>query len=64
MSLKGKTVCVTGTLKACTRAQAFKIIENAGGTVNKTMASHVDIAVVGDDAGAAKLSKIQSLVII
>lgn len=59
-SASGKSFVLTGTLPNLTRAQAKKIIEEAGGKVSGAVSRSTDYVVAGDDAGS-KLTKAQEL---
>lgn len=56
----GKSVVITGELNNCSREQAKKIIEEAGGRVTDSVSSKTDIVVVGNKPGS-KLAKAREL---
>jgi DNA ligase (NAD+) len=56
----GKTFVLTGTLSTLTRDQAKNLIEEHGGRVVTSVSKHVDVLIVGKDAGS-KLAKAQTL---
>ena len=56
----GKIFVITGTLPSMGRAEAKKIIENAGGIVVDAISRKVDYLVVGADPGS-KVAKAQEL---
>ncbi len=58
--LKGKTFVLTGTLPTMNRAEAQKLIEDAGGKVSGSVSKKTAFVVAGEDAGS-KLAKAQSL---
>ncbi|MDR2266146.1 MAG: NAD-dependent DNA ligase LigA [Christensenellaceae bacterium] len=53
--LSGKIVAITGTLTNYKRNEMFAIIESLGGIPKNSIASDVDLLVVGDKAGNTKL---------
>ncbi len=59
--LKGQTVLVTGVLKNFDREQAQDAIKRAGGKAASSVTKALSFAVVGDKAGAQKLSKLSEL---
>src|SRR5207248_9324486 len=50
--LAGKTFVLTGTLANCTRDEAKKLIEDAGGKVAASVSKKTDYVVAGTDAGS------------
>ncbi len=46
-TIKGKNVCITGTLTTMTREEAFALIQKAGGIPHKTVTKETDYLVVG-----------------
>jgi DNA ligase (NAD+) len=58
--LAGKTVVVTGSLEAFTRAQAREAISDADGKVSESVSKKTDYVVAGKDAGS-KLDKARAL---
>lgn len=58
--LAGKTVVVTGSLEAFTRAQAHEAIADAGGRVSESVSRKTDYVVAGKDPGS-KLDKVRAL---
>lgn len=56
----GKTVVLTGTLRALTRPQAKEQIENLGGKVTSSVSGSTDLVVAGEDPGS-KLTKARQL---
>ncbi|MCX7769813.1 MAG: NAD-dependent DNA ligase LigA [Proteobacteria bacterium] len=56
----GKKVLFTGTLKAMTRNEAKKIIEDQGGIVKSTVTKDLDYLIVGDEPGS-KLEEAKKL---
>ena len=59
-TLEGKTFVLTGTLPTLQRAQAKKMIENAGGKVSSSVSKKTDYVIAGEEAGS-KLTKAQEL---
>ena len=59
-TLEGKVFVITGTLPTLQRAQAKKMIENAGGKVAASVSKKTDYVVAGEEAGS-KLTKAQEL---
>jgi NAD-dependent DNA ligase len=59
--LAGMTILVTGTLRALDREQAKSAIIRAGGKASSAVSASLDFAVIGEKAGPAKLTKLQSL---
>jgi DNA ligase (NAD+) len=59
--LKGKTVLVTGVLQNFDRGQAQDAIKRAGGKAASSVSKALSFAVVGEKAGAQKLSKLSEL---
>lgn len=60
LPLEGKQFVITGTLSNLPRADAKKMIEDAGGRVGDSVSKHTDYVVVGDKPGS-KLDKAKSL---
>jgi DNA ligase (NAD+) len=58
--LAGKTFVLTGTLPSLTRADAQKLIEDAGGKAAGSVSKKTHYVVAGEDAGG-KLTKAQQL---
>jgi DNA ligase (NAD+) len=58
--LAGKTFVLTGTLPSLTRADAQKLIEDAGGKASGSVSKKTHYVVAGEDAGG-KLAKAQQL---
>ena len=58
--LLGKSYVITGTLPTLSRAEATRLIEEAGGRVAGSVSKKTDALVAGDDAGG-KLDKAKSL---
>ncbi|MCW5981066.1 MAG: NAD-dependent DNA ligase LigA [Bryobacteraceae bacterium] len=58
--LEGRTLVLTGTLPTLARAEATKLIEEAGGKVTGSVSKKTDYLVAGEEAGS-KLEKAQSL---
>ena len=58
--LEGKKIVVTGKLQGITRAEAKRMIKEAGGIPSSSVSSKTDLLVVGEDAGS-KLSKAEDL---
>ena len=56
----GKTFVLTGTLPTLSRADASKLIEDAGGKVSGSVSAKTDFVLAGEAAGS-KLAKAQSL---
>ncbi|MFW6152590.1 MAG: NAD-dependent DNA ligase LigA, partial [Verrucomicrobiota bacterium] len=54
--LQGKTVVVTGTLKAMTREEAKEAITEQGGKVSGSVSGNTDLLVVGANPGSTKTS--------
>jgi DNA ligase (NAD+) len=59
--LTGKTYVVTGTLERWSREQATAALEAAGAKVTNSVSAKTTALVVGDEPGAAKLTKAQRL---
>ena len=59
--LEGKTVVVTGTVPGYTRDQAAEAITSRGGKSPGSVSKKTLALVVGDNAGASKLAKAESL---
>ena len=59
-TLEGKSFVLTGTLPTLQRAQAKRMIENAGGKVASSVSKKTDYVVAGEEAGS-KLTKAQEL---
>jgi DNA ligase (NAD+) len=57
----GKTFVVTGTLEAFSRPEAQKAIEERGGKVIGSVSKKTDYVVVGENPGATKFDKAQTL---
>lgn len=57
LPLSFKYFVISGTFKQMTRAELARLIEQAGGKLATTISSKVDYLVVGDKAGAVKLTK-------
>ncbi len=60
-SLDGKTVVVTGTVPGYTREQAAEAITSRGGKSPGSVSKKTLALVVGDNAGASKLAKAETL---
>ena len=60
-TLDGKTVVVTGTLAAYTREEAAEAITSRGGKSPGSVSKKTMALVVGESAGASKLTKAESL---
>lgn len=60
-TLEGKTVVVTGTLAGYNREQAAEAITSRGGKSPGSVSKKTLALVVGDSAGASKLTKAESL---
>jgi len=58
--LVGKTYVITGTLPSLSRAEATRLIEQAGGRVSGSVSKKTDAVVAGGEAGG-KLEKAQQL---
>jgi DNA ligase (NAD+) len=59
--LAGMNVLVTGTLKTYDREQVKKVIIQAGGKAASGPSGALTFAVIGEKAGASKISKLQDL---
>jgi DNA ligase (NAD+) len=59
--LAGMNVLVTGTLKSFDREQVKKVIVQAGGKAASGPSGALTFAVIGEKAGASKISKLQDL---
>jgi DNA ligase (NAD+) len=59
--LTGKTYVITGTLERWSREQAAAALEAAGAKVTNSVSAKTTALVVGEEAGASKLSKAQRL---
>ena len=59
-TFEGLTFVLTGTLKGLTRAEAAKLIEDAGGKVSGSVSKKTGYLVAGEDAGS-KLAKATGL---
>lgn len=60
-ALKGTSVIITGEIDGYKRADANKILEKAGATIEKSLNKKVKLVVLGKDAGPQKLEKIEEL---
>lgn len=60
-TLEGKTVVVTGTLEGYTREEAAEAITSRGGKSPGSVSKKTFALVVGESAGASKLTKAESL---
>ncbi len=58
--LKGKIICITGTLSNFSRAHAKTLIEEAGGTFHASVTGKVNIVIAGDNPGS-KLNQAKDL---
>jgi DNA ligase (NAD+) len=58
--LLGRSYVITGTLPTLSRAEATRLIEQAGGRVGGSVSKKTDALVAGDDAGG-KLDKAKAL---
>jgi DNA ligase (NAD+) len=58
--LDGKTIVITGTLKAFSRSDAEALIRKLGGNASSSVSKSTDLLVAGDEAGS-KLDKARSL---
>ncbi len=56
----GKTVVLTGTLSACPRSAAKRVIERLGGKVTGSVSGRTDVLVAGEEAGS-KLTRAREL---
>ena len=61
--VKGKQVCVTGTISGYTRNNLYKLIENLGGKPMDSLSKQTDILIAGTSAGS-KLQKAEKLGIV
>jgi DNA ligase (NAD+) len=59
--LTGKTYVITGTLEGWSRDQAAAALEAAGAKVTNSVSANTTALVVGEEPGAAKLTKAQRL---
>jgi BRCT domain type II-containing protein len=59
-AFRGKTIVLTGTFTTMKRAEAEKILREAGATIGSSVGKKTDLLVHGDDAGS-KLDKAVSL---
>jgi DNA ligase (NAD+) len=59
--LEGKAVVVTGTLAGYTREEAAEAITSRGGKSPGSVSKKTMALVVGESAGASKLTKAESL---
>lgn len=56
----GKTLVITGTLKAYSRSDAAQLIKDRGGKISESVSKKTDFVVVGEDPGS-KFNKAQEL---
>ncbi|HLM93108.1 MAG TPA: NAD-dependent DNA ligase LigA [Gaiellaceae bacterium] len=59
--LTGKTFVITGTLERWSREQAAAALEAAGAKVTNSVSANTTALIVGEDAGASKLTKAQKV---
>ena len=59
--LTGKTFVITGTLERWSREQAAAALEAAGAKVTNSVSAKTTALIVGEDAGASKLTKAQKV---
>ncbi|XP_025091531.1 replication factor C subunit 1-like [Pomacea canaliculata] len=59
--LEGLSFVITGVLESMEREEAKSLIERYGGKVTGTVSSRTSYVVIGRDAGASKLAKIEQL---
>jgi replication factor C subunit 1 len=59
--LRGKSFLITGVLESLERDDCEKLIQKYGGTIIKSVPKkkHLDYAIVGEDAGPSKLTKLE-----
>ena len=60
-ALAGWTIVVTGSLEGFTRDEAKQAIEDRGGKAASSVSKKTSVVVVGNDPGAAKVTKAQEL---
>ena len=59
--LTGSSYVVTGTLERWSREQAAAALEAAGAKVTNSVSAKTTALIVGEDAGASKLTKAQKV---
>ncbi|KAF1962990.1 hypothetical protein CC80DRAFT_102262 [Byssothecium circinans] len=60
-ALEGDRVIITGEIGGQSRKSAEQILINAGATIEKSLNKKVTLVVLGENAGQAKLDKIEKL---